>query len=373
MLKYDTLNKFYTGDKEELFTPLTSDYLNSIITQIEINSKDLDKRLMEIEGIINDNELNIQFADIKVCKTQILTTVNGEIDNLKSDKLNCKNSEIEKLNVEDADIQNTNIQNLKVQNSNFSNTNIDYAKINQLFLNSLDISDKYTFEKNYIHFKGEQPSLKFNINENCSNGLRFDSTINESYARIEFTNKNNQNNFELEFFSANENDKFIIKSKQIDIHSNLILDGNIIPKDNNSIGNANNPFEEIYGKEIYGSYYSYNADLAELYETDNLYEEGTILQIGIETEGTIADGTRPILGIVSNKYAILLNNNDSRKTLPIALKGRVFCKLSKKGKRGDYIIVDKNNPGFGIPIDKKPTSCDIVGILIDPEKNIVKV
>jgi hypothetical protein len=372
MLKYNTLNKFYTGSEEELFTPLTSDYLNSIINQIEINFKDIDNRLSEIENVLNSQELNIQIANINLGNIHTLNSVNSIIDNLEVSSIEITNGSFTTLKGTDIYSKNLYSENISIDNGSIENLLSNYAKINDLDLDKLTISDNYSFEREYIYFNGLQPALKFDIDNNQSNGLRFDSKLNESYARIEFINNGENNSFEIEYYSSNDNDKFSIKSKNIDLDSDIILNGDIVPIESN-LGSEINPFNQIYGKSIYGSYYSYNADLAELYEVDNDYEEGTILQVGNQSEGTIADGSKPILGIVSKKYAILLNNNDKRKTAPIALKGRVYCKLSKQGKRGDYIIVDKENPGYGLPVSRKPLGMDIVGILIDPEKNIVKV
>jgi hypothetical protein len=380
MLVYETLNKFYTGDDITLSTPLTSDYLNSIITQIEDNFGNLDDRVEAIEQVIIDKTIYVDVANIKtgnidtiinnslnssVATINSLSSSNASIDNLTSTKIIASNTEIEASNI---------------KNLNSENMLVNEAKINTLQLESLKISENYIFNSNEIDFIGTQPALKFSIQPNSSNGIRIDSNNGyESFARIEYTNESNSNEFTIEFNSENDNDQFnIISNTDINISANNInLNANIIPQQNSlNIGNDTNPLGKIVSQQFYGSYFSYNADLAELYETDENYEPGTILSVGFETEATIYDPNknRPILGVVSEKPAILLNTEKLKNMIPIALKGRVFCKLSKKGNRGDWVIPDENLPGVGKPVSEEPKNKNlIIGILIDPENNIIKV
>ena len=93
------------------------------------------------------------------------------------------------------------------------------------------------------------------------------------------------------------------------------------------------------------------ADIAEYYETDEEYEAGDILMIGIDSEATLADGTAMIMGVCSTAPAYLMNakirDEDVEHYAPLALKGRIPVKITGSAKRGDYIVVDKKNPGKG--------------------------
>jgi len=85
MLVYKNINKFYDGSDYENYTPLTSDYLNSIISQIESNFNNLDNRLEIIENVISSDELNIKIANIVTCNVTTLNSINAVINNLTSD------------------------------------------------------------------------------------------------------------------------------------------------------------------------------------------------------------------------------------------------------------------------------------------------
>jgi hypothetical protein len=92
------------------------------------------------------------------------------------------------------------------------------------------------------------------------------------------------------------------------------------------------------------------ADLAERYEADAIYDEGTVLVIGGEKEVTVtatfAD-TR-VVGVVSKNPAYMMNSEAGNdETHPyIALKGRVPCKVMGYVKKGD-LIVTSSTPGYG--------------------------
>ena len=95
---------------------------------------------------------------------------------------------------------------------------------------------------------------------------------------------------------------------------------------------------------------AYYADLAERYEADTVYDEGTVLVIGGAKEVTVTSifaDTR-VAGIVSKNPAYLMNKDaGTDETHPaIALKGRVPCKVEGYIKKGD-LIVTSSTPGYG--------------------------
>jgi hypothetical protein len=83
------------------------------------------------------------------------------------------------------------------------------------------------------------------------------------------------------------------------------------------------------------------ADLAERYEADAVYDEGTVLVIGGEKEVTICQewGATYWAGIVSKNPAYMMNSEaGSDETHPyIALKGRVPCKVVGPVSKGDML------------------------------------
>jgi hypothetical protein len=95
------------------------------------------------------------------------------------------------------------------------------------------------------------------------------------------------------------------------------------------------------------------ADLAERYEADAIYDEGTVLVLGGEKEVTVTTkfaDTR-VAGIVSKNPAYMMNSEaGTDETHPfIALKGRVPCKVIGPIKKGD-LIVTSSTPGHGSAI-----------------------
>jgi len=91
------------------------------------------------------------------------------------------------------------------------------------------------------------------------------------------------------------------------------------------------------------------ADLAERYEADDLYEEGTVLIIGgtAEVTTTYIPADVKVIGIVSKNPAYRMNSEaGTDETHPfIALKGRVPCKVVGRVQRGD-LLVTSTTPGY---------------------------
>jgi hypothetical protein len=88
------------------------------------------------------------------------------------------------------------------------------------------------------------------------------------------------------------------------------------------------------------------ADLAERYESDEVYDEGTVLVIGGTAEVTttyIAGDTR-VAGIVSKNPAYMMNSDaGTDETHPyIALKGRVPCKVMGRVQKGDLLVTSSS-------------------------------
>ena len=84
------------------------------------------------------------------------------------------------------------------------------------------------------------------------------------------------------------------------------------------------------------------ADLAERYASDMALEPGTVVMLGGTEEVTKCDKELcdQVFGVVSDSPAFLMNasagNNDTHPM--IALKGRVFVKITGKGSAGDRVV-----------------------------------
>ena len=83
------------------------------------------------------------------------------------------------------------------------------------------------------------------------------------------------------------------------------------------------------------------ADLAERYESDKVYEPGTVVVFGGTKEITITEelGDHRVAGVVSTNPAYLMNvSNETESYLPIALRGKVPVKVIGRVKKGDILV-----------------------------------
>lgn len=84
------------------------------------------------------------------------------------------------------------------------------------------------------------------------------------------------------------------------------------------------------------------ADVAERYEADNVIEPGTVVCFGGEAEITVCahQAHHAVAGVISTDPAYLMNeaagNNDTHP--PVALTGRVPCKVTGAVNRGDLMV-----------------------------------
>jgi hypothetical protein len=102
------------------------------------------------------------------------------------------------------------------------------------------------------------------------------------------------------------------------------------------------------------------ADLAENYLADSQYEYGTVLEFGGDKEVTVAsDATQRVAGIVSQNPAHLMNADcQGEFVVPLALQGRVPCKVLGPVSKGDMMVSAGN--GFA-RAEKLPTIGSVVG------------
>ena len=145
------------------------------------------------------------------------------------------------------------------------------------------------------------------------------------------------------------------------------------------IGSSTLKYKDIYATTFYGvATEAYYADLAENYLADNLYEPGTVVVFGGESEITTTEdkGDRRVAGVVSTEPAHLMNSALAGENVtPLALQGRVPCKVIGVVAKGDllvtsaiagYAIVD-NDPKVGTVIGKA------LGSKTDTERGVVEI
>ena len=92
------------------------------------------------------------------------------------------------------------------------------------------------------------------------------------------------------------------------------------------------------------------ADLAERYEADSIYDEGTVMVIGGLKEVTISTehASTAVAGVVSKNPAYLMNSEaGTDETHPaIALKGRIPCKIYGPVRKGELLVSSSQRPGY---------------------------
>jgi hypothetical protein len=147
------------------------------------------------------------------------------------------------------------------------------------------------------------------------------------------------------------------------IHGNMSVStgtvtlGNIVNANGNGVGNIGGSttyFNTVFAQATSAQY----ADLAENYESDEYYEPGTVLMFGGNMEITLAqEDTTAIAGVVSTKPAHLMNASCPGISLPIALQGRVPCKVTGSIRKGDLMIAAAN--GYA-----KSTKTPVIGQVI---------
>jgi len=109
------------------------------------------------------------------------------------------------------------------------------------------------------------------------------------------------------------------------------------------------------------------ADLAEIYETDEEYEVGTVIMIGGEKEVTKSFVGSRAIGVISKRPAFLMNAEG--KGQPVALKGRVKVKVSGPVKKGDELVA--GNDGYAATISEEYTKVFAIA-LEDNDKGLIE-
>jgi hypothetical protein len=104
-----------------------------------------------------------------------------------------------------------------------------------------------------------------------------------------------------------------------------------------NIGSAASTFNVVFARATSALY----ADLAEMYSSDQEYAPGTVVVFGGSaeiTQSTESHDTR-VAGVVSTNPAFLMNSSvTDRLELPVALTGRVPCRVQGPIRKGDLLV-----------------------------------
>jgi hypothetical protein len=139
----------------------------------------------------------------------------------------------------------------------------------------------------------------------------------------------------------------------------------IVPTANTTynLGSASLKYDNVYANIFNGTATSARfADLAENYLGDNTYEPGTVVMFGGANEVTLSKGymNNKVAGIVSTNPAHLMNAEMAGDFIvPVALQGRVPCKVVGKISKGDMIVASED-PGVGVASDN-PKLGSVIG------------
>ena len=107
------------------------------------------------------------------------------------------------------------------------------------------------------------------------------------------------------------------------------------------IGSSSKKYNTVYAKATSAQY----ADLAEIYESDDEYEVGTVVIFGGEKEITVSSmGADPrVAGVISENPAYLMNSEATGQA--VALQGKVPCKVVGVINKGDMLVTHSQHPG----------------------------
>ena len=136
--------------------------------------------------------------------------------------------------------------------------------------------------------------------------------------------------------------------------ANAIINGGTSGTGN--IGATGATFNTVFAKATTAQY----ADLAENYSGDAVYEPGTVVHFGGSQEVTLCDEDmcRRVAGVVSTNPAYLMNSHLQGIATPVALQGRVPCKVRGTVRLGDMMVSAGN--GFA-RAEADPTLGSVIG------------
>ena len=127
------------------------------------------------------------------------------------------------------------------------------------------------------------------------------------------------------------------------VMSGNITSQNIIPAANTTydLGSSSLGYNVVYAKATSAQY----ADLAEVYESDDTYEVGTVVIFGGDKEITMSKFSQDtrVAGVISENPAYLMNDKSAGQS--VALVGKVPVKVHGMIAKGDLLTTCGEHPG----------------------------
>jgi hypothetical protein len=128
------------------------------------------------------------------------------------------------------------------------------------------------------------------------------------------------------------------------ISADTLRVGNIVNSNANGVGNIGSSttyFNTVFATATASQY----ADLAEMYEADASYEPGTVVAFGGTKEVTLCyvENDKRVAGVISTNPSYLMNSAQTGEfVVPVALQGRVPCKVFGPVEKGDLLVSGGN-------------------------------
>lgn len=141
---------------------------------------------------------------------------------------------------------------------------------------------------------------------------------------------------------------------KVAVNANVNVTANVLPTANATynLGSTSLRWSSVYGVSTSALY----ADLAERYEADANYDEGTVVVFGGTKEITVSGvwADTAVAGVISTKPAYLMNDEgqDPAKYPAVALRGKVPVKVIGRVFKGDLLVVADDAPGFAESVGK---------------------
>jgi hypothetical protein len=127
-----------------------------------------------------------------------------------------------------------------------------------------------------------------------------------------------------------------------------------------TIGNASSWFGTIYGTAINSLY----ADVAERFAADDVYDAGTVVELGGVQEITksVTELSNKVFGVISTKPGYTMNGGagDNATHPPVAMTGRVPVKVIGTVSKGDR-LVSAGNGIARVALDSELTPFNVIG------------
>jgi len=172
----------------------------------------------------------------------------------------------------------------------------------------------------------------------------FANVVAEPTTTVDFTNATYANllvgNVSATYFTGNGALLTGIASGGFAGNTSIYVSGTVTAINNggtNGVGNigaTGAAFNTVFAKATQAQY----ADLAEVYTSDKNYVPGTVLIFGGDQEVTVSTQSHDprIAGVTSTNPAYLMN--DTETGIPVALQGRVPCRVLGPISKGDRVV-----------------------------------